>query len=124
MYNIFQETHWILSRVLLLGGLLLFSITGVMGLQRRDVTPTLRRVVMGLAGLVVIQALIGLVLYIQGGRALEPDIHIVYGVGISFLLPFFIYVEMTAEKRPAIGSYIVGGILLFGLAVRSILTGG
>jgi hypothetical protein len=38
-------------------------------------------------------------------------------------LPFFIFVETTAKKRPAMGSYIWGFALLVGVVLRSIATG-
>jgi len=68
------------------------------------------------------QALIGLIMYAIGLRPHE-EVHLIYGLGSVLALPFFIFVEVTARKRPAMGSYIWGFAVLAGVLIRSILTG-
>jgi heme A synthase len=116
--------HHYLSRFIPLTALILMLLGLSLALRKKDVTPWLRQIAYFLSGLVVLQAILGSVLYVRGSRALEPDIHLVYGVGISLIMPFFIYVERTAEKRPAVGAFILGALLVIGMSFRSILTGG
>ena len=44
-------------------------------------------------------------------------------MGAVLALPFFIFVEVTAKKRPAMGSYMWGFAVLAGILIRGILTG-
>jgi hypothetical protein len=44
-------------------------------------------------------------------------------MGALLSLPFFIFVETTAKKRPAMGSYIWAFTLMIAIFVRSIMTG-
>jgi heme A synthase len=116
--------HHYLSRLIPLTALILLILGLGLTLSKKDVTPWLRTLAYALSGLIFLQAILGTTLYVRGSRALEPDIHLVYGLGISLLMPFFIYVERTAEKRPAVGSFIIGALLVVGMSFRSILTGG
>jgi hypothetical protein len=50
-------------------------------------------------------------------------VHLIYGLAAVLALPFFIFVEVTAKKRPAMGSYIWGFAILAGVLIRSIMTG-
>src|SRR5690606_38893600 len=96
----------------------------VIGIVRKgDVTPWFRRGTFVVVGTMLIQALIGAVMMF--GMGIEPGApeHVIYGVGTVLALPFFIFVETTAKKRPAMGSYIWGFTLLLGVIVRSISTG-
>jgi hypothetical protein len=58
----------------------------------------------------------------MNGRPYE-EVHLVYGVGAVLALPFFIFVEVTAKKRPSMGSYMWGFALLAGIIIRTISTG-
>lgn len=123
MYNILHGIHYALSRVMVGVAITLFVIAFIQAQRKRDAGPLIRKAAYGITALVVTQVVLGFTMYFQGGRPLEPDIHMVYGIGACLVLPFFVYVEMTAEKRPAIGSYILGGLILLGLTIRGILTG-
>jgi hypothetical protein len=68
------------------------------------------------------QGFIGGVMYLMDGRPGE-DVHLIYGYGVVLSLPFFIFVEVTAKKRPAMGSYIWGFVMLSAIIVRCISTG-
>ncbi|MCK6577336.1 MAG: hypothetical protein L6Q98_04445 [Anaerolineae bacterium] len=123
LYPLLKEMHFILSRAGLILGLAMFVIAVIIGLIRhRDVTLWFRRGVYGMTGFVALEALLGLILYAAGGRPFE-EVHLIYGLGALLSLPFFIFVETTATKRPAMGSYIWGFALLAAIFLRSIMTG-
>jgi len=73
-------------------------------------------------GLMLVEAGIGLALYLMGGRP-GQEVHLIYGLGTVLSIPFFIFVETTAKKRPAMGSYIWAFALLAGILIRSMGTG-
>ncbi|MEZ4668103.1 MAG: hypothetical protein R3E39_09315 [Anaerolineae bacterium] len=115
--------HYWISRVGLLVAVLMFATGIFIGIIRhRDVTPYYRRAVYIVAGVMLLQSLIGLLMYIIGARPYE-EVHLIYGLGSVLALPFFIFVEVTAQKRPAMGSYIWGFAVLAGILVRGIMTG-
>lgn len=103
---------------------LLMAAQGVrVGILRKgDVTPLFRSATFIIFGAMLLQALLGLLLYARGLRPAQ-DVHLIYGMATVLTLPFFIFVELTARKRPAMGSYIWGFGLLTGIVLRSILTG-
>ena len=91
-------------------------------LRKGDVTPLFRAATYVIFGTMLLQALLGLLLYARGLRPTQ-EVHLIYGMAAVLALPFFIFVEVTARKRPAMGSYIWGFGLLTGILLRSILTG-
>ncbi len=91
-------------------------------LRKGDVTPLFRAATYVIFGTMLLQALLGLLLYARGLRPTQ-EVHLIYGMAAVLALPFFIFVEVTARKRPAMGSYIWGFGLLAGILLRSILTG-
>jgi hypothetical protein len=122
-YALLHESHYLLSRAGLIIGLIMLVIAIYIGLIRHgDVTPTFRRGVYAVVVLMIIEALLGLGMYIMGFRPSE-EVHLIYGLGAILALPFFVYVETTAKKRPAMGSYIWGFSLMAAIIVRSIMTG-
>lgn len=123
MYDVILSVHYVLSRLLLISGLSLFLIALIQAQRKKDAQPWLRKLTYVITGIITLQASLGFIMYFDGGRPLDPDIHMVYGIGAMLVLPFFVYVEMTAEKRPAIGSYVLAGLILAGLIARGILTG-
>ena len=84
--------------------------------------PWYRRLTYAIVLLLAVEGLLGAALWFSGGRPAE-DVHIIYGFGALLALPFFAFVEITAQKRPAMGSYIWGFTLLLGILLRSLLTG-
>lgn len=122
-YPLLDEAHYWLSRLGLVFGVVMLALAIYIGLIRHgDVTRWFRRGVYGMAGLVGVEALLGLALYAMGGRPYQ-EVHIIYGVGALLALPFFWFVETTATKRPAMGSYIWGFGLMAAIFLRSIMTG-
>jgi len=95
-----------------------------LGIVRKDdVTPWFRRGAFVVFGSMLIQAILGFtLLLVYGAQPYQPE-HIVYGIATAACLPFFVFVETTAKKRPAMGSYIWGFVLLIGVIVRAIGTG-
>ena len=123
LYPLLTTIHYWISRIGLLTALMMFGIGLFVGLVRHgDVTTYYRRAVYIVAGVMLVQSLIGLVMYAMGGRPFE-DVHLIYGMGAVLALPFFIFVEVTAKKRPAMGSYMWGFAVLAGILVRGIMTG-
>ncbi len=123
LYPLFTTIHYWISRIGLLAAVIMFAIGLFIGLVRHgDVTHWYRRAVYTVAGVMLLQSLLGLTMYIIGGRPYE-DVHLIYGLGAVLALPFFIFVEVTAKKRPAMGSYMWGFAVLAGILVRGIMTG-
>lgn len=118
-----RDVHFALSRAGLVIALVMFAIGLYTGLMRhRDVTRQYRWATYSVTGLMLLEALIGLAMYIIGARPFE-QVHLIYGMGAFLALPFFIFVEVTAKKRPAMGSYLWGFALLAGIIIRAIMTG-
>ncbi|MBE0690559.1 MAG: hypothetical protein IH587_10615 [Anaerolineae bacterium] len=123
LYPLIDQVHFYFSRATLIVALVMFALAVYIGLIRHgDVTRRFRLGVYVATIFVVIQSLLGVLLYAMNGRPFE-EVHLVYGLGAVLSLPFFIFVETTAKKRPAMGSYIWGFALLVGIAVRGIMTG-
>jgi hypothetical protein len=120
---LFLQAHYWLSRISFGIALVMLAWAIYIGLIRHgDVTPIFRRTTYAIVGVMVFEALLGLAMYVIGARP-GQDVHLIYGAGTVLSLPFFIFVETTAKKRPAMGSYIWGFALLAGIIVRGIITG-
>lgn len=116
-------SHYWISRIGLASAVVMFAFGFFIGvIRKRDVTNWYRLATYLVAGTMAFQALIGLIMYAIGLRPYE-EVHLIYGLGSVLALPFFIFVEVTARKRPAMGSYIWGFAVLAGVLIRSILTG-
>jgi len=123
VYGLLREVHNHFGRFALLIALLMFGVSCYIGLLRSaDVTPYFRRGTYVIFGMVLMQAGLGVLMMLLGGRSGE-EVHILYGLGAVLALPFFIFVETTAEKRPAMGSYMWGFALLAGVITRCLATG-
>lgn len=123
-YLVTRAVHFQISRFSL-GLALLMSLFAVfLGIVRKDdVMPWFRRGAYVVVGSLLIQALLGFILMMGfGTQPYQPE-HLIYGLAAAACLPFFVFVETTAKKRPAMGSYIWGFILLMGIIVRAISTG-
>ncbi len=118
-----RELHYALSRLGLGIGLVMLLIAIYIGLLRHgDVTRWFRRGTYAVTAFIAVECLIGLAMYIIGLRPAE-EVHLIYGAGALLALPFFIFVETTARKRPAMGSYIWAFSLMVAIFMRSIMTG-
>lgn len=124
LYLIMKQLHYHISRYALFIALLMFGIAIFIGLfKHADVTPYYRRGTYAVWGLMIFTSLVGSYMYFIVGTRPDEDVHVIYGVAAILALPFFIFVEKTAEKRPAMGSYMWAFFLLMGMIVRSISTG-
>lgn len=124
LYPIIRSAHYIIAWAGVYVGVLMFGIGVYIGIvQRRDVTVLFRRTVYFIAGTMVVQMGIGMWLWYVVGVRPAAEAHWIYGVGTAAALPFFAFIEMTAQKRPSMGSYIWGFGMLVAVGFRSILTG-
>ncbi len=124
LYLVLQPIHYWLSRVGLGAAIFMFALGFLIGvIRKRDVTAWYRRATYFIAGVMVVQGATGALLYFLIGARPAEEVHLIYGVGSMLALPFFIFVEVTARKRPAMGSYIWGFAVLAGILFRSISTG-
>ncbi len=122
-YLILKQVHYFISRAGLVTAGVMLAIAVYIGLIRRgDVMRWFRIVTYTIVAFMVLQGIIGGVMWLMGGRPGE-EVHLIYGYGVVLSLPFFIFVEVTAKKRPAMGSYIWGFTLLAAIIVRTITTG-
>ncbi len=123
-YLLLHALHNHLGRLALALAAVMLAIAVYVGIVRKgDVTPLFRRATYIVFGTLVFEALLGGAMYLFYSARPAEDVHLIYGLGTVLSLPFFIFVETTAKKRPAMGSYIWGFALLAGIVVRSILTG-
>ena len=123
LFIFLHDLHFQLSRAGLIVATLMMVIGIYIGIVRkRDVTPLFRSATYFIVATMLLESLIGLVMLTQNAHPRE-DVHFIYGMAAVLALPFFIFVETTAQKRPAMGSYIWGFALLAGVIVRSMMTG-
>ncbi|MFZ4814122.1 MAG: hypothetical protein ACOYL5_06290 [Phototrophicaceae bacterium] len=124
LYLWLRGLHYTLAWTGVYVGLAFFGVGLYIGVvQKRDVTRLFRRTVYFIAATMVAQALIGLYLWYGVGVRPQAEAHWIYGFGTAVALPFFAFIERTAEKRPAMGSYLWGFGMLVAIGFRSILTG-
>lgn len=122
-YQVLKTAHWFLSRAGFAAALVMLGFAVRIGLfLRGDVTPWFRAATYTIVVFMLVQGALGGLLYLIGGRP-GQDVHLIYGYGVVLSLPFFIFVEVTAKKRPAMGSYIWGFTLLAAIIVRTMSTG-
>jgi len=115
--------HYWISRIGIIIGLVMLVLALYIGLVRHgDVTKWFRRGTYAVTAFIGVEFLIGVTMYAMGARPHE-DVHIIYGFGALLSLPFFIFVETTARKRPAMGSYMWAFALMVAIFMRSIMTG-
>ncbi len=124
LYPYLRGLHYLLAWSGVYAGLLMFGLGIYIGIvQKRDVTVLFRRTVYFIAGTMIGQMLIGIALWHGMGARPAAEVHWIYGLGTAAALPFFAFIEMTAQKRPSMGSYIWGFGMLVAVGFRSILTG-
>ena len=72
--------------------------------------------------LVVVQGLLGLVLYLKGFRP-ESSVHLLYGMTAILVLPFVWSYARERESRQALLFYSLIALFIAGLATRAMATG-
>jgi FtsH-binding integral membrane protein len=124
LYLFLREAHFFLSRAALIIGVVGFLVALYIGVIRHgDVTRWFRRAVYAVAALMLVEAGIGALMYFGINARPHEEVHLIYGLGAILSLPFFVFVETTAKRRPAMGSYIWGFALIAAITLRSIMTG-
>jgi hypothetical protein len=119
-----RTLHYWYSRIGLALALALLAWAVYVGLLRhKDVTVWFRRATYSIVAFMLLEALVGLAMYVFIGARPLDEVHLIYGMGAVLSLPFFIYVEVTAKKRPAMGSYIWGFTILAAIIIRLYMTG-
>lgn len=88
LYPLIAGLHYWISRIGLAAAVGMFALGIFIGLVRHgDVTHYYRRAVYTVAGVMVLQSVIGLAMYFMGARPAE-DVHFIYGMGTVLALPF------------------------------------
>ena len=122
--TLLRHLHSHFGRFTLAVAVFMFGIGAYIGLVRHaDVTPYFRRGTYICLGMMLLESLMGAVMYFVIGARPYQEVHLIYGAGTILALPFFIFVETTAPKRPAMGSYLWGFGLLAGIIIRCLQTG-
>lgn len=115
------QVHELFARALVI----YFALLGVWGLflavRRTPLGPGYRGALVIAVVLAVIQALLGIVLFVGGGRP-RDDLHYLYGLSLIVALPL---VQQYLANRTWSKVLIYGLACLFmmGLAIRAITTG-
>jgi hypothetical protein len=124
LYLVLRTVHHTIAWTGVYVGLTMFAVAIYIGMvQRRDVTQLFRGTVYFITGTMVVQALIGVFMLLVIKAQPAAEVHWIYGLGTALALPFFAFIEVTAQKRPSMGSYIWGFGMLVAVGFRSILTG-
>lgn len=74
-------------------------------------------------GLIMVQGLAGVVLYVSGHRP-ASSLHLLYGVAAALVLPFVWSYMKDRNARQALLFYSLVSLFAAGLAIRGIVTGG
>jgi hypothetical protein len=74
--------------------------------------------------LFVAQGIIGLILFLQGGQPVRSGIHVLYGVFAIVFLPFVYGTLRGDDSNRGQWVFAFATLFLFGVALRSISTGG
>lgn len=125
-YLVLRQMHYWISRAgLVIAAVMLIAAVYIGVIRKGDVTTAFRFTAYAITALMLLEVLIGAAMYFHPLIQARPydEVHLIYGMGALLALPFFIYVETTARKRPAMGSYIWGFAMLAAILVRSIMTG-
>ena len=123
LYIILLDLHYHLSRLGLAAAAVMAALGAYIGIIRKgDVTPLFRAATYVIVITMLLQAMVGIIMVTQGGSP-AGEAHYFYGAASVLVLPFFIFIEVTAKKRPAMDSYLWGFALLLGIIIRSAMTG-
>ena len=122
-YDEIRQMHRWLSRGMVVTAIIMLLVAVDIGLIRRaDVTPWFRQMAFTILAFVTAQGMLGVTMWALGGQP-GKEVHLIYGFAAVLALPFFMFVEMTSPKRPAMGSYIWGFAMLTAITIRCLMTG-
>jgi heme A synthase len=74
--------------------------------------------------LIIVQGLLGMIMWFSGLRPVQGWIHILYGVASALVIPGIFAFTRGGSDRRATMIYAVGALFLAGLIIRGIATGG
>jgi hypothetical protein len=74
--------------------------------------------------LILAQGAIGIYLWLTGARPVRGGIHWLYGVVLALAIPLVYIYTKGREDRPEMLMYGVAFLIMIGLVLRSIVTGG
>ena len=94
----------------------------VMALRRAPFDSGYRGALIIGVGLGVVQALVGLVVLLVGGRGPRDDLHYLYGLSIIVALPL-VHQLISGRKFPPVLAYALASLFVMGLALRAMTTG-
>ncbi len=122
--SFFQGLHFYLVPLILLGGGL-GTIWGIVLLVRKRATDRVMRWLMYItAGLGVLQALVGGILFLFFGARPEDQLHFVYGLIVLIGIPVaLVYADNKSARRDLI-VYTIAIAAVAAAAVRALMTGG
>lgn len=75
-------------------------------------------------GVATFQALVGIVLLLQGHRPHEPALHYLYGIAAVVALPAAYFMSAQGKERRDSGVFGLAMLFLVAIALRSASTGG
>jgi heme A synthase len=122
--SFFQGLHFYLAPLILLSGGL-GTVWGIVLLIRKRGSDRVMRWLMYVtAGLGVLQALVGGVLFLFFGARPADQLHYVYGLIVLVLIPVaFVYADNKSARRDLI-VYTIAIFFVTAAAVRALMTGG
>ena len=119
--GLMQQLH-ATGGVVLLGAIAVFSLILLVLAFTRGARPWIERARTLLTALIALQAAVGALLYVTGGRPGET-LHVLYGVVALAALPLASSFSSEAPPKARAGVLALGGLLTLGLLVRLLSTG-
>jgi len=119
---VIQQLHTTIAQATIL----YFALLGIWGvflaLRRAPFDASYKGALLIGIGLGVVQALVGLLLLVTGGRGPRDDLHYLYGLSVIVALPL---VHQLIGKRsiPRVLAYGLACLFVMGLAIRATTTG-
>jgi hypothetical protein len=114
--------HGTLGFLILVAGLLFALVGGITAWLGRGGDAWVVRLRLVLEGILVVQVLVGAVVFISGARPTEW-LHFVYGVAILAVIPLATTFASEAPPRARSGVLAVAGVVILLLAWRLLSTG-
>lgn len=74
--------------------------------------------------LILVQGALGIYLWFTGARPVRGGIHWLYGIALALAIPLVYVYTKGREDRPEMLMYGVAFLIMIGLVLRSMVTGG
>lgn len=123
-----REPHWWIGMVIVGSWATVAGWAFALRLLRYPETPTFWRFVSLAQLLLGAQLLIGLVLWLMGGRPgtgslFDQTFHILYGFVFPLVVLFFAHAWSRAGRFDPHSAFAVAGLVIFGLTARAFMVG-